>query len=298
VPLTRLSHRRGWELLASAVGTEAAKAFSTLPDKPIPFQTAIGLPIHPMTNVPHKLMPYQTLYYDECAHKDIVVNKANKGGITETVLREIVWRMTVGDCQGYLVMLGAQDLKLAMENMRRLQNLFLHSPDLARFVKPPMNENLTRTRIELVNGARAMVMPRRAASIRGWERLKFAYLDEAAHYGLLDDEEFLSATTSRLSNTDGYLRIVSTPKGQRGFFHRICVNADTDPKTPWKKFTWDVSNWLGTLVTQDFLDKEKIRLGGDLYAQEYLCKFITTQSSAYPTDVIDSTREDYQVVEG
>lgn len=183
-------------------------------------------------------------------------------------------------------MLGAQDERLAKENMRRLQNIFLGSKVLA----PIILGLPTTTKLELTNGTIYMVVPRRAAATRGWARMKYAFLDEAAHYDVLEDEEFLSATTSRLSNTDGYLRMASTPRGQRGFFHRMCLAGDSG-ETPLKVLRLPYHVALGTLIGQDFIDKEKSRLG-NLFAQEYECAFVSALNRAFEPELLEK-RYDY-----
>ena len=113
----------------------------------------------------------------------------------------MIMKAVVGDCRGYQLMLGAQALELAVENMHRMQQIFRNSNTLSKLI---LGEPTVK-RLMLIDGTTFFVMPRRAAMIRGWPRLKYAFLDEAAHYGLLDDEEFLAATYSRLANTQGYL---------------------------------------------------------------------------------------------
>lgn len=205
---------KGFQILKESIGTRHV-ADPDLPRDPHQFNEAIGLPIHPATNLPHRLMPYQE-YVIEYSGKDLAINKANKVGITEAFLRKLTFMGVVGDCGGYQIMLGAQDRNLAIENMRRLQVLFDDS-DLLR----PLVKRRIITKLELWNGTVYFVMPRTAKGMRGWPRLKVAFMDEAAHYGLLDDEPILAATTARLANTDGYLFLASTPQGQRGFFSRV-----------------------------------------------------------------------------
>ncbi len=48
----------------------------------------------------------------------------------------MVMKGVVGDCRGYQLMMGAQDLRLAMENMRRLQDIFAQSHSLKGYTAP------------------------------------------------------------------------------------------------------------------------------------------------------------------
>lgn len=157
--------------------------------------------------------------------------------------------------------------------------MFEGSPLLRPLIKRRM-----QTRLDLWNGTEYIVMPRSAEARRGWPRLKYAFLDEAGHYGLLDDEPFLAATTSRLANTNGYLRIASTPKGQRGFFWRL--NSYEGPNNSFKRYRWDYHVALGILISQEFIDKERTRLG-NLFPQEYECEFIASQSAAIEPELLE-----------
>ncbi|MGP8057688.1 MAG: hypothetical protein ACLP9K_08845 [Nitrososphaerales archaeon] len=261
---------------------------SPLPEDASLFNEAIGLPIHPVTNLPSPLLQYQIdiLGYQG---KDLIIVKSNKIGITETILRDMVYRGAAGDCRGYLLMLGAQDERLAKENMWRLQSIFLRS----RVLAPMIFGRPTATRLQLTNGTVYRVMPRRAAAMRGWARMKYAFLDEAAHYGLLEDEEFLSATTSRLSNTDGYLRLASTPHGMRGFFYRMCRAGDSG-ETQMKVLTLTYHVALGKLIGQEFIDKERTRLG-PRFGQEYECKFIGSGTAAIEPELLERMTGDYEL---
>jgi hypothetical protein len=218
----------------------------------------------------------------------LIVNKANKIGMTEAILRDMIRRAVVGDCRGYLLMLGAQDYKMAKENMNRLQAIFERS-NLLR----PLIRHRTVTALSLQDGTRFLTMPRRAASIRGWARLKYVFLDEASHYGLLDDEEFLSATTSRLSNTDGYLRIVSTPNGQRGFFYRLYTAAVSGEAKEWKQMTFPYQVGIPSMFTEAFIEGERTTLG-NLFDQEYNCDFVGAGNVAFESELVDSIVEDYE----
>ena len=267
------------ESLRRQFGTSEGGRQTPLPTEAVEFnETAIGRPIHPETGLPHKLLGYQ-LTVITYPGKDLLINKANKIGITEAVLRDMAFRGVSGDCRGYQLFLGAQDQVLAKENLRRLTSMFEGSPLLRPLIKRRM-----QTRLDLWNGTEYIVMPRSAEARRGWPRLKYAFLDEAGHYGLLDDEPFLAATTSRLANTNGYLRIASTPKGQRGFFWRL--NSYEGPNNSFKRYRWDYHVALGILISQEFIDKERTRLG-NLFPQEYECEFIASQSAAIEPELLE-----------
>lgn len=252
-----------------------------LTSDPKQFNEAIGLPKHPVTRLPSPLTPYQ-LDIIGYQGREQVINKANKIGVTEAILRRMVLKATVGDCKGYQLMLGAQDVNLAIENMSRLQRIFEESKILNKFVRGQP----TRKRLYLVDGTTFFVMPRRAAALRGWPLVKYIFYDEAAHYGLLDDEDFLAAGYARLANTQGYLDVVSTPFGPRGYFYRLCKAAE-DGGINMRPLTLHYSlGLMAGLITQEFIDDAKTHLTA-LFAQEFENRFLASQSAAIPAELID-----------
>jgi len=126
--------------------------------------------------------------------------------------------------------------------------------------------------------------------------MRYIFVDEAGHSGFLDDENIFAATSSRLANTRGYLRIVSTPKGQRGFFHRLVTDA-TAGKNTMKVMYIPYTVAVGKLIDEEFIASARLELG-PLFAQEYECAFVGSGMAAYPAELIDSMRADYEVEEG
>ena len=275
--------------LREALAEEPPEALETLSTDVVEFNNQIGLPTHPKTGRPGPLLQYQL---DVIGYRgpDLLVVKSNKIGITEAILRDMVMKGVVGDCRGYQLMMGAQGLRLAQENMRRLQDIFGQSPMLA-----PMVRSKTKETLELKDGTKYFVMPRSAEAKRGWPRVKYAFLDEAAHSGYLDDEKILAATTSRLANTGGYLRLVSTPKGQRGFFYRMATEALTG-KVKAKVLTFPYQVAIGNLIEPEFIEAERLRLGA-LFEQEYECQFLGSQNAAIEEGLLRRGIDDYTMEE-
>lgn len=257
-----------------------------LPKDFVEFNQIVGLPLHPLTNREHHLLPYQ-IEIGECLYGNTIINKSNKIGVTEAVLRKYAYRGAIGDCQGYEMMLGAQDRTLAMENMKRLASLFERSAALRKYVLKS-----TATRLYLKNETKYFVMPRNSNAMRGWPRLKAAFLDEASHYGFLDDESILTAVSGRLANTNGYLDIVSTPHGQRGFFHRLFILAEAN-KIPFKAFKIPYTSALGILISQEKIDQDRKTMTPEAFCQEYECKFISSENAAIESYLVDSAIGDY-----
>lgn len=247
-------------------------------------EEVIGRPVLPSTNQPNRLMRHQVDIATYAGHYEIV-NKSNKIGVTEAFLREGVWRGVVGDCRTYDLMLGSSELPLSHENMRRLTALFLNSDKL----RPLVKEALV-TRLVLYDGTRYVPMPSDPIALRSWPRVKWEFLDEAAHHGVLDDSEYFAAASSRLANTNGWQRITSTPRGQRGMFYDYSTRAMAG-KLRMKYVELPYQIGLGSFFNEEFIDEERERLGA-LFEQEYECKFLTAQNAAIESALVDSAVTD------
>ncbi|MHB1910207.1 MAG: hypothetical protein ACYCQJ_15220 [Nitrososphaerales archaeon] len=268
--------------------SKTSSEISSIPTDFTEFNLEIGLPVHPVTNLPTALLPYQ-VQIGEYLHDNVLVNKSNKIGVTEAILRKYAYRGVIGDCQGYQMMIGAQERELAIENLSRLAQMFENSYKLRNLVKESK-----ATRLKLKNGTVYFVMPRNSNAMRGWPRLKAAFLDEASHYGLLEDEQIITATSARLANTNGYLDIVSTPHGQRGFFYRLCVQADAG-KIPFRYFRLPYTVALGQLISQDKIDRDRATMRPDEFRGEYECEFIASGNAAIESEIVDLAVGDYDL---
>lgn len=277
--------------LRELVGTAQACEEAPLPKEWRQFNEFIGLPLFPDTRLPGPLLSYQD-DIGTCRHKELIINKSNKIGVTETVLREAVYRGTVGDCVGYQMALGAQDYPLAMRNLKRLTRIFRENPNLNAKVRW---DRTNQKSLETWDGTYYFVLPRNAPSGRGWDLLKWAFGDEAAHHGLLDDSDYPLAIETRLANTDGYSRWVSTPHGQRGFFYQKAVAAK-EGKIIAKYMELPYYVAVGKLFTQDWVDRMRQKMSSAEFAQEFECAFNPTRgNAAIEGDLIDRGKGDYEL---
>ena len=255
------------------------------------FNEQIGMPVDarsPTLQPTKKLTKYQ-LDILEYKGKDLIINKANKIGITETILRDIIYRATIGDCQGFQIILTSSMEGLAQNNLKRLTRIFLHSDLLRPYLKKTLE-----TSLELTNETEIFILASTQKSGRSWERVKYIFADEAAHIGLLDDSEFFTSLSGRRINTGGYMRLVSTPKGQRGTFYEQSMKA-IKGDFPAKYIELPYYVGLGTFFTEEEIESEKKRQGPHMFEQEFLCKFITSSNAAIESflvdDAVDSSLE-------
>ncbi len=248
------------------------------------FNETIGLPVHPLTNLPTQPFAYQV---DFMAYKGkrTISNKSRKIGWTEAVLRKMVYH-ALSDCAGYQLLLAAQDELIATQNMKRLQDIFELS-DLLRPLVVGSDPRRNVKRLDLKDGTQFFVMPRRAAKFRSWPRVKYIFPDEASHFNLLDDEPFLAAAEGSLANTDGYMDIVSTPNGQRGFFYRLFTGA-VEGANPYKWYMQDYNAGIQAgIISEAYIEEQRTIMGDLLFSQEFECKFVASGRAAFPADLID-----------
>jgi phage FluMu gp28-like protein len=253
------------------------------------FNEDIGLPVNPSTDLPAPLTQYQVMM-GEYPGKHTVTNKANKVGVTELFLRKNIRRATVGDCQGYQILYGSSKLGLANENIDRTTAIFDHCDKL----RAMLDGEPTASEIRLKNGAEFIALPRKVSSLRSWPRVKSIFLDEAAHYELIEDKEFFAAALGRLVNTNGYMDIVSTPKGQRGYFYQIYTDAVAGRNT-FKHFEVLVDQGLAAgLLNQEVLDEAKRTMAPSMYAQEFLGEFNAGANAAIEPELDRRMIEHYE----
>ena len=248
---------------------ELHKQLELLPASWREFNEAIGLPIHPATNLPAPLTAYQEAMGGYQGHRTIT-NKSNKVGVTENFNRIEIRRATIGDCAGYQILYGSSKERMANENLHRTAQVFKDS----RLLEPLLADEPTDSYIRLINGTEFIALPRKVSSFRSWPRVKAVFLDEAAHYELIDDKSFFAAALGRLANTNGYLDIVSTPHGQRGYFYQTYIDAEAG-KNGFK--TWRIDYTQGIqagLISQEFIDEARRSMSPQLFAQEFECAFI------------------------
>jgi hypothetical protein len=130
--------------------------------------------------------------------------------------------------------------------------------------------------LELPNGSRIIGLPGNEDTIRGFSKVSLMLIDEAARVS----DEIYKAVRPMLAVGNGDLLMMSTPNGQRGFFHhewayggdrwqRIQVPATECPRIP-----------------AAFLEEERETLGDRHFRQEYLCEFTEMEGALFTEEMI------------
>ncbi len=247
------------------------------------FNELIGLPKHPRTKKETALFQYELDILDLLGKYGwLLINKARKIGVSEIILRIIASRC-FSDYAGYQVMLVAGNrVQHAQRLMRRFQNLFDKiSHEVA---------DKTADRMILRNGTEVMAMPSNDTALRGPERVKCIFLDEAAHFNIINDQDVYTALEPNLANTDGDFIIVSTPNGKRGMFYDLW----TDRENRFYKLTLPYTVSLGLLLDKKTIERKKKDRTID-FEQEYMCQFTSPKGAFITEDLIEQVEDDYEL---
>lgn len=138
----------------------------------------------------------------------------------------------------------------------------------------------TQTRIKLKNGSQIFCVPtgQHGALIRGFTP-DFLIVDEAPYV----NEKVWEAITPMLSTRKkmagtGWMILLGTPLGKKGFFYRACNSKDF--------YEIHVTSEKCPRISKDFLAKEKAWMTEAKYKREYLAEFLENYSNYFPDELI------------
>jgi hypothetical protein len=162
------------------------------------------------------------------------------------------------------VLLLSPSIRQSGELFRKVSELYF---ELRRPI-PAVRE--TALQLELANGSRVVSLPGTEGTVRGFSKVSLLIIDEAARVS----DALYYAVRPMLAVSAGRLVALSTPFGQRGWFHsewtgsgdweRVMVTADQVPR-----------------ISPGFLAEERRALGNRWFAQEYMCSFESTVDAVF-----------------
>ena len=126
-------------------------------------------------------------------------------------------------------------------------------------------------RLEFENGSRIICLPGKEATIRGFSGVALLVVDEASRV----PDELYQAVRPMLAVSGGKIVLLSTPFGQRGFFHF--------------EYTQGGGAWHRTKITAydcprispEWLEQERRSIPDWVFRSEYLCEFVDTVDSVF-----------------
>ncbi|MBL0157370.1 MAG: hypothetical protein IPP47_09760 [Bryobacterales bacterium] len=177
---------------------------------------------------------------------------------------------------GAMVVLAGPVERQAAELMGKIAGF------LRRLRVPWKRDGVNRHSMVLRNGSRIVAVPGREAFIRGFSAVTFLVIDEA---GKAEDALY-AALTPMLATTDGMLWVMGTPSGQAGFFYEEWMMGGAH----WTRVAVPATE-CGR-IGAEFLERERVSKGEDLFKQEYLCEFLAGPEQMFSAEVIDGCIEE------
>jgi hypothetical protein len=199
----------------------------------------------------------------EGGHKRLLLNCCRQAGKSTAVallgLAEILYRPFS------TVLLLSRSLRQSTELFRILTGFY------ARLGKP-IKQRQTGHELELSHLSRAVCLPCKEETIRGYSAVSLLVIDEAARV----PDELYRAVRPMLAVSGGRLICLSTPFGRRGFFYNAWARGGAD----WHRIEIPAER-VGR-ISPAFLEQERRALGEMAYRQEYCCSFEAAQGLVYP----------------
>lgn len=280
----------------------SSKPFDRLDDF-LKFNDLVGNPINKLTGQPQPMTWYQ-LQYHECiqTYHKIIVNKARKIGATEAAIRSIAFNCFHRYAGHDVMIIAGNEMRIAKEILLRFNQLFedkTHQDGIYSFKE---NRNVWQYSdlirkanfgqdpiVEFRNDTRVFCFPAskqgRSQSFRGTDDVICAFVSEAAHTGMTDDQPIMNALEPNLAQRDdGDLILESTPNGKTGFFYNYWTDAISGKLPSWKCLQW---NWQpgvqAGILSDKFIKEERQNVRID-FEQEYNCKFTSSRTAAFTED--------------
>jgi hypothetical protein len=160
---------------------------------------------------------------------------------------------------------------LLSPSLRQSGELFRKVLDLFTALGRPLGVVAeSASRLELSNGSRVLSLPGTEETVRGFSGVSLLVVDEAARV----PDALYYAVRPMLAVSGGRLVALSTPFGQRGWFHAEWVGAGA-----WQRVR--ITAPQCPRIDAAFLADEQRALGERWYRQEYLCSFEDTVDAVF-----------------
>ena len=170
---------------------------------------------------------------------------------------------------GALVLIVAKARRQALELFRKVREGLKLVLDLG--IVSILYE--TQSSIEFSNGSRIVAIPGKQDTIRGYSRVSFLLLDEAA---FIPDDVY-AAVRPMLAVSKGKIIAMTTPYGKRGWFFRAW-----DSSADWTRISVTASEC--PRISEAFLNDEIEEIGEWRVRQEYMCEFIDAEDQLFSYD--------------
>lgn len=174
---------------------------------------------------------------------------------------------------------------LVSPSLRQSSELFHRVKERLRLmVNPPVIDRESQLSLETATGSRIIALPGTEDTIVGFAAPDLIVIDEDARV----PDPLFNLVTPMMATTDrARLLIMSTPKGKRGHFFVIWEKGSLEL---WEKIRITADDC--PRISRTHLAAEKQTMIGELYEQEYYCKFLDLEGTLFSADDIFAAFEE------
>jgi len=275
-----------------------------IPEDPQEFYEWVGLIRHPRTGeLVRKLAPWQyDVWKAGFKYKRRMEIKSQKvggsfGGLEEDFQRSLT------NCKGKDILVVSQTQYHADEHLLKLKTRIINSEKARKYLITEPSELLfreqkTKVKIATIKNPDNPLQPTRIIALGmaesgmwSWSNVGHIHMSDPTVANIKDDAPLFAAAFSRLANTDGTMLIESPPRGTHGqtfeLYNQYLPKQQSLTERDFKIFHVTAQDGVKEgLITQEFLDEEKMRLGA-LYPQYYLAQFISVSGNLFAQAAID-----------
>ena len=161
-------------------------------------------------------------------------------------------------------------------SLRQSGELFKKAAGIYRDLRRPVPaDSETALTLALENGSRIVSLPGQDATVRGYSGVRLLSIDEASRV----PDELYHAVRPMLAVSRGRLVALSTPWGQRGWWHAAWTSDEL-----WERYAVPATHC--PRISPEFLAEERRSMGAWWFEQEYRCVFKDAQDAVFRAEDI------------
>jgi hypothetical protein len=247
------------------------------------FNHAIGLPQKNGQSYP--LFDYEKMLYDTLQkHKHVWIKKATGLGITEFMLRYMVW-LCFQDLS--FMLKGSQMCIVTGPRIELAITLIDRMKDLFRNIKRERLTFVTKETVIELNDVHIEAYPsHHLDSMRGLKDVSFIYLDEADFFPPGQQQDARDVSERYIAKSNPWIVMSSTPNAPEQLFDRI--EPEPDSTCLYKRLFLDYTFGLGRIYTESEIAAAK---QSPSFEREYNLKYLGLIGNVFHTKDIETALE-------
>jgi hypothetical protein len=212
------------------------------------------------------------------ANRHVILNCTRQFG-KSTIVAALGAHQLCTAAPGSLAVVVSPSARQSAETLRKIA-AFLRQAGIA-----PRPDGVNRHSLVLPNGSRAVALPGRESTIRGFSAPALVVIDEAA---LVPDQVYQAVRPMLAASNNGRLVLLSTPRGRRGFFYD-----EWSGSHDWSRFRVPANEC--PRIPAAFLERERASLGDWAFRQEYMCEFVDNRAALFTPELLSrALSDDYE----